>query len=153
MAEPLKPNFSELGSTGLVQYSGYVREDILKELTGPRWVKNVLEMISNDPIICAAFFAIDKLTRQVTWELQPGSEDNADLEIADFVRGALFDDMSQPWRETVGEFHSYLPWGWSWHEIVYKRRNGENRDPSKNSKFNDGRIGWRKWPIRAQESL
>ena len=153
MPAPLKPNFSELGATGLVQYSGYIKEEILRELSGPRWVRNVREMTSNDPIICAAFFAIDKLTRQVTWEIQPGSEDNADLEIADFVRGCLFDDMSQPWRETISEIHSYLPWGYSPHELVYKRRNGESSDPSKNSKFNDGKIGWRKWPIRAQESI
>lgn len=153
MPAPLKPNFSEVGSSGLVQYSGYVREEILKELSGPRWIRNVREMSTNDPIISAALFAIDKLTRQVTWEVQAGSDDAAGVENADFVRGCLFDDMSQPWRETIGEIHSYLPWGWSDHEIVYKRRDGENRDPSKNSKFNDGRIGWRKWPIRAQESL
>lgn len=153
MPAPLKPNFSELGVTGLVQYSGYVREEILRELSGLRWVKNVREMTSNDPIISAAFFAIDKLTRQVTWEVDAASDDQADQESADFIRGCLFDDMSQPWRETIGEIHSYLPWGWSDHEIVYKRRDGENRDPSKNSKFSDGRIGWRKWPIRAQESL
>jgi hypothetical protein len=152
MPAPLKPNFSELGGTGLEQYAGYVRDEVLRELSGLRWVRNVRDMLI-DPIVAAAFFTIDKLTRQVTWEIQPGSDDNADNEIADFVRGCLFDDMSQPWRETVGEFHSYLPWGHSYHEIVYKRRDGENRDPSKNSKFNDGKIGWRKWPIRAQESI
>jgi hypothetical protein len=152
MPAPLKPNFSELGSTGLVQYSGYVQEELRREMIGQRWIRNVRDMLV-DPIPYSAFNIIDKLTRQVTWEIQPGSDDNADHEIADFVRGCLFDDMSQPWRETVGEIHSYLPWGHSWHEIVYKRRDGENRNPSKNSKFNDGRIGWRKWPIRSQESL
>lgn len=153
MADARKTLLPEIGRTGLVQFSGYIREEIQRELAGPRWIRNVREMTSNDPVVAAAFFAIDKLTRQVTWEIQPSSDDNADQEIAEFVRGCLFEDMSQPWRETVGEVHSYLPWGWSYHELVYKRRNGESRDPSQNSKFNDGRIGWRKWPVRAQESL
>jgi len=36
---------------------------------------------------------------------------------------------------------------------VYKRRNGRNKDPRLNSKYNDGLIGWMKLPIRAQETL
>jgi hypothetical protein len=46
-----------------------------------------------------------------------------------------------------------LIYGFSWHEIVLKRRTGENRDPSKRSQFDDGRIGWRKIPIRSQDSI
>ena len=140
MAESRKASFPELGRTGLVQFSGYIHEEILRELTGVRWSRNVREMTSNDPIISALFFAINRLTQQVTWEVEPASDDPADEEAADFIRECLFDDMAQPWRETISEIHSYIPWGWSYHEIVYKRRN-------------DGRIGWAKWPIRAQESL
>ena len=47
---------------------------------------------------------------------------------------------------------SRTEYGWSYHEIVYKRRLGDNRDPSKRSKYNDGRIGWRKIPSRSQDS-
>jgi hypothetical protein len=36
---------------------------------------------------------------------------------------------------------------------VYKYRNGESEDPTQNSQFSDGRVGWRKWAIRAQETL
>lgn len=149
---PVKSNLSEIGLSGLIQFGGYVQEEQLRELQGIRWQKNVREMV-NDPVIAAAFFAIDMLTRQVTWDIQAASDDPEDQQIADFVKGAMFDDMSTPWKETVSEVHSYLPWGWSYHEIVYKRRTGESADPSKNSKFNDNKIGWRKWPIRAQESL
>lgn len=147
------PNFSELGSSGLQRYGGYVTEEFLRELGGLRWRKNVREMTANDPVINAAFFAIEMLTRQVTWEIQAATDAPEDEAIAQFIHEAMFDDMSHPWNETVAEIHSYLPWGWSWHEIVYKRRRGPNLDPSKSSKFNDNRIGWRKWPIRAQDSL
>lgn len=146
-----KSQFSEIGVTGLVQYSGNVREEILSELTGPRWLRNV-QLIQNDPIASTGFFAIDKLTRQVTWEVVSPSDANEDESRAQFIRECL-DDMSSPWKETISEIHSYLPWGYSWHEIVYGKRNGESRDPDQNSKYNDGKVRWAKWPIRAQESL
>lgn len=146
MPESRKVTFPELGRTGLVQSSGYIQEEIQRELTGIRWTRNVREMISNDPIVWTPFFAIDKLTRQVTWDVEANPDDPQGEETAQFIRECLFDDMSQPWRETISEIHSYMPWGFSYHEVVYKRRNGID------SKFTDGRIGWKKWPIRAQES-
>lgn len=153
MPDPSKPRsqFSEIGVTGLVQYAGHVREEILGELTGPRWVRNV-HLIQNDPIASTGFFAIDKLTRQVTWEVVSPSDAPEDESRAQFIRECI-DDMSSPWKETISEIHSYLPWGYSWHELVYKKRSGESRDPDRTSKYNDGKVGWAKWPIRAQESL
>ena len=38
-----------------------------------------------------------------------------------------------------------ITYGWSWHEVVYKRRLGpKQKDPAKKSKYNDGLIGLRK---------
>jgi hypothetical protein len=46
-----------------------------------------------------------------------------------------------------------LVYGYAFHEIVYKIRDGAgNEDPSRRSAFSDGKIGWRKWPIRGQET-
>jgi hypothetical protein len=140
-----KASFPELGRTGLVQFSGYIHEEIQRELTGTRWARNVREMISNDPIVWTPFFAIDCLTKQVTWDTETNKKDPQGDQWAQFVR-ECFDDMAQPWRDTVSEIHSYLPWGFSYHEIVLKRRDGIA------SKYRDGKIGWKKWPIRAQES-
>jgi hypothetical protein len=147
-----KNGFAEIGSSGLVQYSGIIQEEFLRDLTGLRWRRIVKEMSSNDPVVAAMFFAIEMLTRQVTWDVQSAADDNVANEGADFVRGCL-DDMSTSWKDTLAEILSFLPWGWSYHEQVYKQRTGESNDPSKRSKFNDGRIGWRKWPLRSQDSL
>ena len=47
-----------------------------------------------------------------------------------------------------------MQYGWSWHEIVYKRRMGPwQNDGRRRSKYTDGLIGWRKLPIRSQETL
>lgn len=62
-------------------------------------------------------------------------------------------DMQDTWTDTISEILSFLTYGWSFHEIVYKRRMGKTRDQKTRSKYNDGLIGWRKLPIRAQETL
>lgn len=63
------------------------------------------------------------------------------------------DDMQDTWIDTISEILSFLTFGWSFHEIVYKRRMGNTKDPRTKSKYNDGLIGWKKLPIRAQETL
>lgn len=149
---PTKLDLTELGSTGLPRYGGYVYDEILPELSGGRWRRVVREMI-HDPVISAVLFAIEMLVRQVTWDVQPASHKRADKKAAEFLKGALFEDMAQTWPDTVADILSFLPWGWSFPELVYKRRGGDVADPTSRSRFNDGLIGWRKWAPRAQETL
>ena len=61
--------------------------------------------------------------------------------------------MSDSWDQTLASILSMLVYGFSFHEIVYKIRKGDSKDPKYNSKHNDGKIGWRKFAIRSQESL
>lgn len=75
-----------------------------------------------------------------------------DKEAAEFVKECM-DDMSETWVDTISEILSFITFGWSYHEIVYKRRMGKTKDKRTRSKYNDGLIGWMKLPIRAQETL
>ena len=64
------------------------------------------------------------------------------------------EDMEHTWDDFISEALSCLVYGWSWHEVVYKRRQGIwARNPQQQSKHSDGLVGWRKMPIRAQETL
>ena len=67
--------------------------------------------------------------------------------------GSCMHDMADSWGSLMTEILSMLTYGWSWHEIIYKRREGQTNNPATRSKFDDGLIGWRKMPIRAQDSL
>jgi hypothetical protein len=143
----------ELGRTGLIEYSGYVYEEQLKQLSSfDTRVRVYKEMSENDSVIGAILFVIDMLIRQVSWRVQAGGSDLKDEEAKVFLESCLL-DMSSTWEDTISEIMSFLIYGFSYHEIVYKRRFGDNRDPTKKSRFTDGRIGWRKMPIRAQETL
>lgn len=141
----------ELGSTGLERYGGVVQEEYLRELQGDRWNKTVAEM-QQDPVIGATLLAIEMLLREADWNVEPADDSPEAAELAEFVEGCL-GDMSLSWEDTLAEILTMLSYGWSYLELVYKRRAGDNRDPKRRSKFEDGKIGWRKWAIRAQDTL
>lgn len=154
MAEKLnlKMATSELGKIGLEEYGGNIYEEFLPQLQGIKGINIYNEMANNDPIVGAILFAIEMLIRQVEWDVEPFSNDNSDIEFAKFLKSNLC-DMSMTWQDTISEILSMLTYGWSYHEIVYKRRLGQNDNQDLSSSFSDGKIGWSKLPIRCQESL
>lgn len=142
----------ELGRAGQQRYGGVFYEEFLPELRGQRGVRAYKEMAENDDVIGAILFAIKMLIRNADWTVQPGGAEQADRDCAAFVDSCLY-DMEDSWTGTLSEILSFLTFGWSAHEIVYKRRMGRSRNPSLNSKHADGLIGWRKLPIRSQDTL
>lgn len=109
-------------------------------------------MADNDSTIGAILYAIEMLMRQCEFHIQPASQEAKDVEAAEFVESCM-DDMERTWADTLSEILSFLTFGWSYHEIVYKRRGGKTGNPMTRSKYNDGLIGWRKLPIRSQDTL
>ena len=142
----------EIGRIGAKRYGGIFYEEFLEELQGQRGVQVYQEMANNDCTIGAILFAIKNLCRQASWSCQAASNDEADVEAAEFVESCL-DDMNITWTDTISEILSFLTYGWSIHELVYKRRMGRRKDPRLDSKFDDGLIGWQKIAIRSQSSL
>ena len=179
---PKPANFSELGTTGLKVSGGIIQEEFIPELKGLKAVKVYRQMRDNDPTVGAIMFAIEMMMRHVEWKVvltkdQPGERQTpSDFDVTpsqnqpsdvsapaldqDIERDprAMFlascmNDMSDSWSSFMTEVLSMLTYGWSWQEIVYKRREGSTGIGRSDSKFSDGLIGWRKIPIRAQESL
>lgn len=145
--------FIELGQTGLKRTGGYLDEEFLPQLKGRKAIQVYREMSDNDPIIGAMLFAIDKLIREADWQVTPAGKSKDHAAAARLVETAK-DDMSHSWDELISEILSCIIFGWSWHEIVYKRRQGPwQREGRLRSKYSDGLIGWRKIPIRSQETM
>ena len=142
----------EFGRAGQKRTGGIFYEEFLPELQGKKGIETYREMADNDDVVGAILFAVDMLIRGCSWDTQPGGNTPADEEAADFVWQCM-NDMTETWIDTISEILSMLTYGWSAHEIVYKRRMGRKKDIRLNSKYNDGRIGWQKLPIRSQETL
>jgi hypothetical protein len=148
-----KDLFLELGDTGLKQYDGWIEEEFVRSMRSlDSRIEVFKEMADNDATVGAVLFAIKMLIKRVEWRVEEASEDLADLEAAEFLESCLH-DMTDPWSSTIEEILSMLEFGFSYHETIYKRRMGENRDPRKDSRLTDGRIGWRKHAIRSQDTL
>lgn len=178
---PKPANFTELGDTGLKTSGGLIQEEFIPALKGSKAIKVYREMRDNDATVGAIMFAIEMLMRQVEWKVvltedQPGEKSTPDpnetpsqnqptddapaARDQDIERDprAMFlsscmSDMSDSWSSFMTEVLSMLTYGWSYHEIVYKRREGATGKSTTDSKFDDGLIGWRKMPIRSQDSL
>lgn len=142
----------EYGRIGQKRWEGVFNEEFLPELSGIRGVKTYREMLDNDDTIGAIMFAIKMLIRQVKWHIEPGGDSAKDREAAEFVESCM-DDMQNTWTDTISEILSFLAYGWSFHEIVYKRRMGKTKNRKTSSKYSDGLIGWQKIPPRAQDTL
>lgn len=150
-------DFREIGSSGLRRVAGFIDDEIVNSLRGLQGAKTYREMADNDPVIGAMLYAIERLIIQIDWRVEPFRDDKdqttaKDEEIAKFVESCLY-DMSDSWESTLSNLLTFLTYGYAYCEIVYKRRLGRDQDdPTKRSQFDDGRIGWRKIALRAQET-
>ena len=154
-----KPDLSEFGSTGLKHSGGTVFEEFLTNLRGTKGARVYREMSDNDPTIGSIIYAIEKVILRLDWRVEAFSDKSADgetspkdQESAEFVNECL-NDMSDSWDATLTQILSMLIYGYAFHEIVYKVRGGDSKDPQRRSKFSDNKIGWRKFAIRGQETL
>lgn len=150
-AKPSSTDFMEVGVSGLVQYGGKIQEDFLRQLQGRQGVANYREMADNDSVVGAILHAIEMLMRGVDWSVDASdADDEQAVAYAEFVAQCM-QDMTQSWEDNLSSILSFLTYGFSVHEIVYKRRQGPEADVP--SKFNDGLIGWKKLPIRGQSTI
>jgi hypothetical protein len=145
----------EKGWTGLSSWAGENTETggLARpyDLTGPAWRRTIQLMAERDPIIHGWLLALDTTVRGVSWRVVDNPT-NPNPEITEHIRQCL-DDMSHSWADTLSEIFSFIPYGWSYHTIVYKRRMGRNPDGRYDSDYDDGRYGWRKIAPRSQNSL
>lgn len=143
----------ELGVSGIKRTGGYIDEEFLPALRGRKSVQVFREMSQNDSIVGALLYAVEQLLKGIDFKVTAPDESKESQEAKEFLESCM-DDMSHSWSDFIGEVLTCLTYGWSWHEIVYKQRVGPwEKDPKKRSKHTDGKIGWRKMPIRSQETL
>jgi hypothetical protein len=150
----LPPALREFGTTGLQRQGGFIGEEYLAELSGIRGIRAFKEMSDNDPIASAMTFSLAKLLARLEWEIQPPANASPEEEAAtEFARSA-WSDTESPWTNTLDDILSMIQYGWSYLETNYKMRIGpEEEEDWRRSAFTDGRIGWKSFRIRSQDTL
>lgn len=142
-----------IGATGLKQFSGFIEESSLRDLSGRRAVEIYKDMGDNDATCGVILYALTQILRQVSWTVAPASTAPFDREAADFLESAMH-DMEESWTDFISEaFLGMLRFGFSLHEICYKRRAGDAEESYLRSHYADGRVGWRGLPGRSQDTI
>lgn len=161
MAEGKPDPFKELANanTGLYRANSVDRLEFLPQLRGRKRAELYAEMLNNDALIGGIMFAIEMILRRVEWEAEPatGDEDEPDqyhMDRADFLASCMT-DLSMTWEEVVALALSMLGHGFSYLEVVYKKRETTDLEAEawRRTKFPDGKIGWRKFVLVPQETV
>ena len=137
---------NELGVSSKRRMGRTLYDDFLPVLRGPSAARIYTEMSNNDPTIGNILFAVDMLLRELDWFTEPAEHPRGE-EAAKLVEECM-DDMSHPFSDHISAALSFVPHGFSVHEIVYRMRLH-----SEGSKFDDGKWGWRKFAFRPQDSI
>lgn len=146
-----KPYFNEIGNSGINESGGWIYEEFLPILQWPRAGAVYQEMSSNDPVVTAILLCSRQLIRGAEWTVEAASDSPEDLAAKEFLESCM-EDMNVPWTSLIDDIISFFEYGFSYHEIVYKKRNGPQKNKA-SSRYNDNRIGWRKIASRSQRTL
>lgn len=147
MEQPDRFKLGESGYQGLNVWNGVSNDELKKELNFPGSLKTFKQM-SYHSTINAALTLYESLISKATWVVKPPIDaTQEEKDQAQFIRECM-DDMEHSWKEFVKDALSMNVFGFSVHEKVYRRRL-----KSAGSKFDDGKIGWKKLPIRTQETI
>jgi len=144
---PDRFKMSEMGYLGLSVFGGVSTEEIKRELNFPHSIKTFRAM-SHHSAINSALTLFDNIIGKATWSVVPPKDATEEEKMQCKAIEDMMDDMEGTWPEFIRDVLSMNLYGFSVHEKVYRKRYRSN-----GSKFNDGIIGWKKLPIRSQESI
>jgi hypothetical protein len=145
---PDRFKLSESGYLGLNVFSGVSNDELKRELNFPSSI-NTYKQMSYHGTINAALTLYENLVGKVDWSFKPIKDANAEeTRQAEMINEMMHDLTDQNWSEFISEAMSANMYGFSVQEKVYRRRLKAN-----GSKYNDGVIGWKKLPIRNQETI
>ena len=144
----------ELGASGSYGMNDQLRPDeFLPKLRGLNATRTFREMKDNDPVIGAILMAFEMLLRAAEFRVE-AADDSPEAKEAQIFVEECFSDMNGTVDDFLAEVLTFLPFGFSVFEVVYKIRGGRNTsDPTRYSQFDDGRYGIQKLAPRAQWTI
>ena len=129
---------AEIGAIGLPLYAGRLSLDTNARLRWPFAGRIYRAMMDDEPAVGALRTAVFTLLR-TDLQVQPGGPEEADAQAAELIERALL-EMDIPIGTAIRQIAAAYFYGFSLNEIVYRR-------------MADGRVGWKYWALRRQESF
>lgn len=139
--------YREQGFNGLTTLGGQVFEECSHELRWPQAAETYKKM-AKDGAISPALELVETMIARVPWDVKipEGYEDEL-KDKAGYLKQVMV-DMDHDWQSMIKQAATFKRYGFSTLEIVLRYRRKEN-----GSKFDDGLVGIKKLPIRAQDTI
>jgi hypothetical protein len=144
---PDRFRLGEMGRLGLSVFNGVTNTELKSELNWPNSI-NTYKQMSYHSSINSALTLFDTIIGKATWSMLPPKDATEEEKLQCKQVEQMMHDMDETWPEFIKDILSMNVYGFSVHEKVYRRRLKSN-----GSMYNDGVIGWKKLPIRAQETI
>jgi len=145
--QPERFRLGEIGSLGMRVFGGVTREELKQELNWPQSI-DTFRLMSYHSAINAPLTLFENIISKATWTYKPPIDATEEEKNQAKIINQMMNDMEQPWSEFIRDVLSANIFGFSVHEKVYRKRFKAN-----GSMYDDGIIGWKKLPIRVQESI
>ena len=145
--QPERFRMGEMGSLGLRTFSGVTQDELKAELNWPRSINTFRDM-SYHSAVNAPLTLFENIISKATWTYKPPEDATEEEKEQAKIINQMMQDMEQPWSEFIRDVLSSNIFGFSVHEKVFRKRYKAN-----GSLYDDGIIGWKKLPIRVQESI
>ena len=145
--QPERFRLGEMGSLGLRTFSGVTQDELKAELNWPRSINTFRDM-SYHSAVNAPLTLFENIISKATWTYKPPADATEEEKNQAKIINQMMQDMEQPWSEFIRDVLSSNVFGFSVHEKVFRKRLKAN-----GSLYDDGIIGWKKLPIRVQESI
>ena len=130
------------GGVGTSLDSGFIRSDYQEDwLTLAVKVQTIERMVNSDATIYATLEALKTPILSANYFIVPGGDDAKSLEIAAFIRTALFEKLSRGYKfnDFLYQVMTFLEYGFSVFEKVYK--------------IEDNKVYWDRFEPRLQSSI
>ncbi len=144
---PERFRLGEIGSIGRPTFAGVTQDEIKRELNWPQSISTFKSMTEHSAVN-APLTLFENIISKATWTYKPPEEPTEEEKNQAKIINQMMQDMEQPWSEFIRDTLSANIFGFSVHEKVFRKRLKAN-----GSLYDDGIIGWRKLPIRVQESI
>jgi hypothetical protein len=146
-SQPQPFSLGEQGYNGLNIFGGISQDEIKRELVFPRSVDTYKRMTMHSAV-AAPLALFDSQIGKVDWKVQPPDKPTKKEQTqTQFIRDCMR-DMEHSFGDFIRDVLSANQYGFSIIEKVFRYRTKEE-----GSMFTDGKIAWRKLPLRNQETI
>lgn len=110
----------EQGASGVVNLSGFLQPlEYKRDLAGRHGLEVFEQMRSSDGAVQEALAHFTSPIRNATWDVEPASDQEEDLIVAEATRRAFFEWPEQPFSEYIDQALDYLVFGHMPFELVW----------------------------------